>query len=100
MSTESNLQNASKCDTKSLPTEHGNRSNSKVRSILVLIKKLWQNTITAIITEPELRIWQKQDRQGGNYWYVYDPWTNKTISFGSELEMLSWLDKFHSCSRS
>jgi hypothetical protein len=103
MSTESNLQNASKsevdCNTELLPTEQGNRSNSKVRSILTLIGKLWQNAIAAPALEPEVKIWQKQDRHGRIHWYAYDSLTNKSISFASELEMLSWLEDLHSRSR-
>jgi hypothetical protein len=103
MSAKLNLQNASKwevdCDTELLPTGKGSQSIRKVPSILTLIKKLWQNAIVAIMTEPELRIWQKQDRNGHIHWHVYDPLTSKSISFASELEMLSWLEDFHSRSR-
>jgi hypothetical protein len=109
MSTKSNLQNASKwkvdCNTELIPPEQGgilgrsDRSIRKVPSILTLIKKLLQNVIAALTTEPELRIWQKQDRNGHIHWYVYDPLTRKSISFVSELEMLSWLDNLNSRSR-
>jgi hypothetical protein len=103
MSAESNLQSASKWDvdynTELIPNAQDDRSTSKVQSILTLIKKLCQNAISAITTEPELRIWQKQDRHGGTHWYAYDPLTNKSISFASELEMLRWLEDLHSRSR-
>jgi Domain of unknown function (DUF4278) len=75
------------------------QKREEVPSILTLIKKLWQNAIVAITTEPELKIWQKQDRNGHIHWYVYDPLMSKSISFASELEMLSWLEDFHSRSR-
>lgn len=109
MSTKSNLQNASKwevdCNTELISPEQGgflgrsDRSIFKVPSILILIKKLLQDVIAVITTEPELRIWQKQDRNGYIYWYVYDPLTSKSISFASELEMLRWLEDFNSRSR-
>jgi hypothetical protein len=103
MSTESNLQNANKCEvdyeTALISDEQGDRSIRKVSSILTLIKKLLQNAIAVITTEPELRIWQKQDRNGHIHWYVYDPLTSKSISFASELEMLRWLEDFNSRSR-
>jgi hypothetical protein len=109
MNVESNLQNASKlevdCNTELSSTEQGgllvrsDRSIRKVQSILTLIKKFWQNAISAITTEPELRIWQKQDRYGCIHWYAYDPLTSKSVSFASELEMLCWLENLHSRSR-
>jgi hypothetical protein len=109
MSTKSNLQNASKCKVDCNPElippeqdrllERSDRLIRKVPSILTLIKKLLQNAIAVITTEPELRIWQKQDRSGHIHWYVYDPLTCKSISFASELEMLSWLEDFNSRSR-
>jgi hypothetical protein len=103
MSAESNLQSASKWEadynTELITTEAGDRSIRKVPSILILIKKLCQNAISAITTEPELRIWQKQDCHGATHWYAYDPLTNKSISFASELEMLRWLEDLNSRSR-
>jgi hypothetical protein len=103
MSTESNLQNVNKWEvdyeTELIPTEQGKHSIRKVRSILALIEKLWQNAFSVITSEPEVRIWQKQDRHGRIHWYAYDPLSNKSMSFASELEMLSWLEDFHSRSR-
>jgi hypothetical protein len=103
MSTESNLHNVKKWEadyeTVLTPPEQSEQSVRKVRSALALIKKLWQTAFSAIASEPELRIWQKQDRHGRIRWYAYDPLTNKSMSFASELEMLSWLEDFHSRSR-
>jgi hypothetical protein len=100
MTTESNLQNASKwevgCNTESLPTKQGNRSNGKVQSILTLAQKLWQNAIAAPASEPELKIWQKQDRCGRIHWHIDDPSTGKSVSFASELEMMRWLENLTS----
>jgi hypothetical protein len=100
MSAEPNLQNASEwevdCNTKSLPNEQGNRSTRKVQSILTLIKKLWQNAIAAPASEPEVKIWQKQDRHGRIHWHIDDPLTGKSVSFASELEMMRWLENLTS----
>jgi hypothetical protein len=102
-STESDFQKANKwkeyCDSELIPTEQSDRSVSKVQSILALIENLWQKAIAALTKEPELKIWQKQGRNGHIHWHVYDPYTGKSISFVSELEMLSWIDNFYSHSR-
>jgi hypothetical protein len=103
MSTKSNLHKAktweADCETVSIPTKQSEHSIRKVRSALALIKKLWEDAFSTVISEPKLRIWQKQDRLGRIHWYAYDPLTNKSISFASELEMLRWLEDFHSRSR-
>jgi hypothetical protein len=100
MSAESNLQKANKwkeyCDSELIPTEKSDRSVSKVQSILALIGNLWQNAITYLTKEPELKIWQKQDHNGRIHWHVYDPLTNKSVSFATELEMLSWIENLYS----
>ena len=66
--------------------------NSRVYSILAQIGDLWQNAIATLTKEPEIEIWQKQEPNGHIHWHVYDPHIGKSISFVSELEMLSWLD--------
>ena len=36
------------------------------------------------------------DRQGNNYWQVYDPVSNCNYSFSSEKEVRAWLDtRYH-----
>jgi hypothetical protein len=70
--------------------------NKRGRSILGLLENLWQNAIAILTKEPEMEIWQKQDRYGRIHWYVYDPQICKSISFLSELDMLSWLDNRNS----
>jgi hypothetical protein len=95
--TESDIQKAAvlkeNCGLESILTEQGDQFiNSRVYSILSQIGKLWQNAIATLTKEPEVEIWQKQDCNGHIHWYVYDPHVGKSISFVSELEMLSWLD--------
>jgi hypothetical protein len=103
MSAESNLQKANKwkkyCDSELIPTEKSDRSVNKAQSILTLIGNLWQNAIAYLTKEPELRIWQEQDRFGCIHWHAYDPLTNKSVSFATELEMLSWMENFYSRDR-
>jgi hypothetical protein len=100
-STESDLQNAPPWEENRnlelIPTEQTGllvRSSRSIRnkSILTLIQNLWQDVITALMKEPEVKIWQKQDRHGNIYWHAHDPLMRKSVSFISELEMLKWLD--------
>jgi hypothetical protein len=79
------------CDLKLIAIEKGDRIG-KVQLMLALIGSLWQNAIAAIIKEPELKVWQTQDRHGHIQWHVYDPWTGESISFFSEAAMLCWIE--------
>jgi hypothetical protein len=101
--TESDLQKAKQwkeyCDSELIPTEQSDCSLSKVQSILAPMQKLWQRAIAALMKEPELKIRRKLDRYGHIYWHVYDPYTGKSVSFVSELELLSWIDNLNSRSR-
>jgi hypothetical protein len=82
-----------KCGLELTPTEQSDRFISdRVHSILAQIGNLCKTTIAILTKEPEIEIWQKQDRYGHMHWHVYDPQMSKSISFTSELEMLSWLD--------
>jgi hypothetical protein len=95
--TESDIQNAAllkeNCDLELVPAEQSDRFiNTKVYSILAQIGNFCKTTIAIPTQEPEVEIRQKQDRNGHIHWYVYDPQVGKSISFASELEMLSWLD--------
>jgi hypothetical protein len=82
-----------------IPTEQCDRSIGKVQSILALVKELWQNAIAPPAEEPELKMWQKKDRQGRLHWHVFDPSTGKSVSFASELEMLSWIENLNHLDR-
>jgi hypothetical protein len=100
MSAESNLLRANQrkeyCDLELIPTEQSDRSVRKIQSILSLIEKLWQNAIAALAKEPELKVWQKQDRHGRIYWHAYDPLTDKSVSFDSEAVMRCWIESSYS----
>jgi hypothetical protein len=74
-----------------------------VKLILALIKHQWQKAIDALMAdltkEPELKLWQKRDRDGHMHWYARDPLNGKSISFTSELELLRWIENLNHRSR-
>jgi hypothetical protein len=99
--TESDIQNAAvlkeNCDLELVLTKQSDRFiNTRVYSILAQIGNFCKTAIAILTTEPEVEIRQKQGRNGHIHWYVYDPQMGKSISFASELEMLSWLDNQNS----
>jgi hypothetical protein len=85
------------CDLELIPTENTDRSVSKVKVMLALVENLWQSAIAALTKEPELKVWQKQDRHGNTLWHAYDPWTGDSVCLGSETEMLCWIESRYRC---
>jgi hypothetical protein len=71
-----------------------------IKSIFALVETICQKAIAALMDdfmadykkEPELKIWQKRDRDGRINWYALDPLTGKTIPFASETEKLKWIE--------
>lgn len=49
----------------------------------------------AIANRQEVKVWQKQDRHGNSYWQVYDPITGQSGSFGSEQEVMAWIESLY-----
>ncbi|ELS33919.1 MULTISPECIES: hypothetical protein [Pseudanabaena] len=43
----------------------------------------------------EVQVWQKCDRHGNTYWYVYDPKTGHSAHLGSEEEVMSWIESHY-----
>jgi len=41
--------------------------------------------------------WQEFDRNGNTFWMVYDPNTQHSIRFDSEIDVRVWLEKRFSC---
>ncbi|WP_019501436.1 hypothetical protein [Pseudanabaena sp. PCC 6802] len=83
------------CDLELISTEASDRHSrliSKPHGILGAIQNLWEGLIDVLTKEPEIKVWQKQDRHGNTYWQAYDPWTGDTVSIASELEMRYWLE--------
>ena len=46
-----------------------------------------------IVNKNEPHITQKRDRYGNLYWQIYDYQTNKSYTFGSDLEVRAWLEQ-------
>jgi hypothetical protein len=102
--TESDLQKIltgqENCNLELIPTKKSDRPIKKVQSLLAVIDKLLQKAIAPPLTEePELKLWQKKDCYGHLHWYACDPSTGKSVSFASELEMLSWIEHLNDLSR-
>jgi hypothetical protein len=88
-----NSDSKENCDLELVPAERSDRFiNARAYSILAQIENFCKTAIAILTQEPEVEIRQKQDRNGHIRWSVYDPQVGKSISFASELEMLSWLD--------
>jgi hypothetical protein len=58
--------------------------------MLAFIEKLWK-AIAILTKEPQLKVWQTQDRDGHTHWHVYDPKTRESVSFVSETALYDWL---------
>jgi hypothetical protein len=59
------------------------------------LSSIWNSISTPLSNEP--RIWQKRDRLGNIWWYIYDPIGDRVFRFSSEPEVRQWLEKqfFH-----
>jgi hypothetical protein len=102
-STKSDFQKEIKwkedCNLELVSTQKSDRFVDKFSSILTLMTNLWQNAIAAPTQEPQLKIWQKQDRYGHIHWHANDPSMGKSVSFASELEMRRWIENLYSRNR-
>ncbi|MBD2448932.1 hypothetical protein H6G76_17580 [Nostoc sp. FACHB-152] len=47
----------------------------------------------ALIQTKEVQVWQKTNHQGDTYWEAYDPATDQTAYFSTELEVRVWIEK-------
>jgi hypothetical protein len=87
------------CDLELISMEASDRNIhlvSKPQAILAAIRNMWEGLISTLAKEPEIKVWQKQDRHGNTYWQAYDPWTGDSVSTASELEMRYWLEsRYH-----
>lgn len=59
------------------------------------IYQWWENFVAELTRPPEPKVRQKSNRRGEIWWEVYDPYTNLTARFASELEVRMWLDQRH-----
>lgn len=55
--------------------------------------KLWSNLVNYLSRPPEPKVKKKTNSRGEIWWEVYDPYTNLSASFASELEVRIWLDE-------
>ena len=66
------------------------------------ITHLFTNTLKKIerslmVSQNEPQVKQKRDRHGNSYWQVRDRKTNKSYSFGSDSEVIAWIEQsYHS----
>ena len=66
------------------------------------ITHLFTNTLKNIerslmVSQNEPQVKQKRDRYGNSYWQVRDRKTNKSYSFGSDSEVIAWIEQsYHS----
>jgi hypothetical protein len=56
------------------------------------IQNLFQAIASSIASGNEIKVWQKTDGHGNAYWCAYDPKTGQTASFGSEIEVMAWIE--------
>ncbi|CAN1211296.1 hypothetical protein TUMEXPCC7403_13935 [Tumidithrix helvetica PCC 7403] len=59
----------------------------------VFLGKAIENLFRAVFDRSdEVKVWQETDRKGNLYWSTYDPKTGECASFGSELEVMRWIE--------
>ncbi len=59
---------------------------------LSVVNTIWQHLIAILTKQPELQVQQRSDRFGNTWWEAYDPVTGRSASFGSETDMLAWIE--------
>lgn len=60
------------------------------------IGKFFQNIAQVTFNQnDEAQVWQKTDRFGNSYWCVYDPKTGHSGSFGTEEEVMNWIESHY-----
>jgi hypothetical protein len=66
--------------------------------VINFMTNFWQkieNSLVKTNHEPQVR--QKCDRFGNQYWQVYDFYTNKSYTFGSEQDVKVWIENRYHC---
>lgn len=94
------MKNDSRClESKDIETNGNSDLNSPITvGKYAQFKKIWKDIWTkfrqALLADPnELKVWQKVDCQGHNYWCAYDPKSGKSFSSGSESELYFWIEQ-------
>jgi len=58
-----------------------------------VLSRVCQNLVqTTFNQNDEIKVWQKTDRFGNSYWSVYDPKSGHSAHFGTEQEVMSWIE--------
>lgn len=68
----------------------------KKSKLLLTVNKIWQHLIAIFTKQPELQVQQRSNRFGNTWWEAYDPVTGCSASFGSETDMLAWIEARYS----
>jgi len=72
------------------------RASSILTSLWEVIGKAFQSLIQVTFYQnDEVKVWQRTDRQGNAYWCVYDPKTGHSANFGSEEEVMNWIESHY-----
>ncbi|WP_026735099.1 hypothetical protein [Fischerella sp. PCC 9605] len=79
-------------DDTELEQKFGDDNTSALQKFL---RGIWQKIVNAVLTSQELKVWQKVDSYGHNYWEAYDPATGKSFTSGSESDMLAWIEQLY-----
>jgi hypothetical protein len=81
----------------SQPLESNTDHNQSSRfNIVEYLKRLGDRIVEYFNSQSEIKVWQRQDRFGNEYWEVYDPNTHRSASFDSEEEVRIWIEElFH-----
>ena len=67
--------------------------NTVTNSITDTIKKLWEGMLQWLASQnDEVRVWEKIDRSGNAYWYVYNPKNGRSAHLTSETEVIGWIE--------
>lgn len=67
---------------------------SKPHRLLFLLwfGQIWKFLVDVLTSGSEPRIWERHDRTGKPYWYIYDPATHESVHCFSQAEIRTWLE--------
>lgn len=54
---------------------------------------LWDDLVTLVRGDSNLRVWQSVDQQGDRWWCAYNPQTGQSVYAESEAEMQIWIEQ-------
>ena len=66
---------------------------SKNNWVINVLQKIKNSIERASSNEPYVK--QNRDRFGNLSWRIYDRRTNKSYTFGSEREVIAWLEQYY-----